>query len=321
VEGPLSPEVEEVHPAPPARVTIREVGPRDGLQAEQPLPVGARVRLIEAVGATGVPKIEAVSFVSPKAVPAMADAAAVWARVTPVEGVAYSALVPNRRGAEEAVRAGGFASLQAFIAASDGYNRRNLGKTVEESLEDVMEVLRVGRGAGIPVECTISAAFGDPYEGEVPARAERVIALASRLVEAGAAGISLGDTTGLARPDHVRQMVGTFLEGLTGVPLNLHFHETGGTGSALANVVAAMEVGAEEFDASVGGMGGSPFAPGAGGNVATEDLVRTLSDMGIESGVDLDRVLDAARLAESLVGHPLPSRRSAAGRPRSGGDV
>src|SRR5439155_15107419 len=156
--------------------------------------------------------------------------------------------------------------------------RRNLGKTVEESLEDVMEVLRVGRGAGIPVECTISAAFGDPYEGEVPARAERVIALASCLVDAGAAGISLGDTTGLGRPDQVRQMVGTFLEGLTGVPLNLHFHETGGAGSALANVVAATEAGAAVLDASGGRMGGPPFALGAGGNVAAEDLVLLLLD-------------------------------------------
>jgi hydroxymethylglutaryl-CoA lyase len=293
----------------PERVSLREVGPRDGLQAERPLPVEDRARLIEALSATGVRRIEAVSFVSPRAVPAMAGAAEVWRRVRRVEGVAYSALVPNRRGAEDAVRAGGFASLQAFLAAADGYNRANVGKSVEESLADVAAVVEVARGAGIPVECTISAAFGDPYEGDVPP--ERVVEVAERILEVGVERLSLGDTTGMGTPTRVWDVVGRLRDRLPGVPLNLHFHDTRGT--AMANVLAAVEIGVDDFDASVGGLGGSPFAPHAGGNLATEDVVHMLEDMGIETGVDLERVLEAARLAASLVGHPVPARVSRAG--------
>jgi len=285
------------------------VGPRDGLQSEPPLAVRDRARLIEALSATGVPKIEAVSFVSAKAVPAMADATAVWDLVEKVVGVAYSALVPNRRGAEEAVRVGGFSSLQAFIAASDGYNQKNVGRAVEESIEDLEAVMSVGRSVDVPVEATISAAFGDPFEGDVPPK--RVVELAERLVDFGAAGISLGDTTGMATPTRVWEVVGLMEERLADVPLNLHFHDTRGT--AMANVLAALQAGVTEFDASVGGLGGSPFAPGAGGNVATEDLAHMLADMGIETGVDLERVLEAARRVESLIGHPVPSRLSRSG--------
>jgi hydroxymethylglutaryl-CoA lyase len=287
----------------PERVVIREVGPRDGLQAEAPLPPAARARLIEAVSATGVPKVEAVSFVSPRAVPAMADAAEVWRLVTRTEGVAYSALVPNRRGAEAAMEAGGFASIQAFVGASDGYNTRNVGKTAEESMADVDDVLEVGRGAGVPVEVSLSAAFGDPYDGDVAP--ERVVSAVGRLMEGGAAGISLGDTTGMATPTRVWEVVGLLHETFGAeLPLNLHFHDTRGTG--LANVLAALQAGVTDFDASVGGLGGSPYAPpGANGNVATEDLVHMLADMGVATGVDLDRVIDASKLAESLLGRPL----------------
>jgi hydroxymethylglutaryl-CoA lyase len=300
-------------PALPPAVTIREVGPRDGLQSEAPLSAPDRVRLIEALAAAGLPKIEAVSFVSPKAVSAMAGAAEVWGAVHRRDGVAYSALVPNRRGAEAAVEAGGFASLQAFLAASDGYNMRNVGKSVDESVADVLDVIAVGRSAGVPVEVSVSAAFGDPYEGDVePAT---VIRLAGRLTEAGAEGISLGDTTGMATPTRVWDVVGRFGDELPMVRLNLHFHDTRGT--AMANALAALEVGATELDASIGGLGGSPFAPGANGNLATEDLVHMLEDMGISTGIDLDVLLEAARLAESLVGHPLPGQVSRAG-PRWG---
>jgi hydroxymethylglutaryl-CoA lyase len=293
----------------PRSVIIREVGPRDGLQSEQPLPVEDRARLIDALSATGVPKIEAVSFVSAKAVPAMADPGDVWARVHVAPGVAYSALVPNRRGAEAAVAAGGFHALQAFLAVSDGYNRKNVGKSVEESVEDVTGVVDVGRATGLPVEVSISAAFGDPFEGDVAP--ERVGELAERLLEAGAAGISLGDTTGMGTPTRVWELVGHVRERLPEVSLSLHFHDTRGT--AMANVLAAMEMGMSEFDASVGGLGGSPFAPGANGNLATEDLVHMLTDMGLETGVDLAKLLEAARLAERLVGHPLASQVSRAG--------
>jgi hydroxymethylglutaryl-CoA lyase len=294
----------------PARVTIREVGPRDGLQAEQPLPVEDRARLINLLSLTGLSKVEAVSFVSPKAVPAMADAAEVWALVERRAGVEYSALVPNRRGAEAAVESGGFASLQAFLAAADGYNVRNVGKPVEDSMRDVAEVVDVAQEAGIRVEVSISASFGDPYEGgEVPP--ERVLEVAQRLLDVGVGAISLGDTTGMATPTRVWTVVGLLLDKLPAGPLNLHFHDNRGT--AMANVLAALEMGIANFDASVGGLGGSPFAPGAAGNVATEDLVHMLEDMGIQTGVDLDRVLDAARLVEALVGHPIPSRVSKAG--------
>jgi hydroxymethylglutaryl-CoA lyase len=298
-------------------VTIREVGPRDGLQSEKPLPAEDRAELITYLSRTGIPKMEAVSFVSPKAVPAMADAAAVWARVDRQPGVAYSALVPNGRGAEAAVQAGGFASLQAFLAASDGYNLHNVGKSVEDSMRDVADVVQVAEAAGIPVEASISASFGDPYEGDVAP--ERVLEVGQRLLDAGVSGLSLGDTTGMATPSRVWTMLGLLLHKLPEIPLNLHLHDTRGT--AMANVLAALELGITEFDASVGGLGGSPFAPGANGNVATEDLVHMLADMGIETGVDLDLLIDAAHLVESLVGHPLASQVSKAGpRWRVGSD-
>jgi len=293
----------------PKRVAIREVGPRDGLQSEAPQSVTDRVRLIDALSRTGVPKIEAVSFVSPMAVPAMAEAGEVWSRVSKAPNVAYSALVPNRFGAEAAIAAGGFRSLQAFLSASEAYNRKNLRRSVWESVGDVAEVVWVGSRAGVPVEVTISAAFGDPYEGDVAP--DRILELAVELAEVGATGISLGDTTGMATPTRVWDVVGLLRKRLPDMPLNLHFHDTRGT--AMANVLAAMEAGVDEFDASVGGLGGSPFAPGANGNVATEDLVHMLTDMGIETAVDLDRVLEAAGLAASLVGHPLSSQVSKAG--------
>lgn len=267
------------------------------------------MRLIDALSAAGVPKIEAVSFVSPKAVPAMADAAEVWKRVHPIGGVAYSALVPNRRGAEAAVEAGGFASLQGFLAASEGYNRKNVGKSVDESIADLADVVGVAKPAGIPVEVSISAAFGDPYEGDV--RPERVLEVAERVLDGGAEALSLGDTTGMGTPARVWEVVGLLRDRLPHVPLNLHFHDTRGT--ALANVLAALQVGVTEFDASVGGLGGSPFAPGTNGNLATEDVVHMLIDMGLETGVDFDRLLEASRLAQGLVGHPLASQVSKAG--------
>jgi hydroxymethylglutaryl-CoA lyase len=297
VDGPLT------RSALPGRVTIREVGPRDGLQAERPIAVEDRVRLIEALARTGITKIEAVSFVSPTAVPAMAGAAEVWARVRRVPDVAYSALVPNRRGAVAAVEAGGFASLQAFLAASDGYNTANVGKTVAESLADVGAVIAAGLDAGIPVEVSISAAFGDPYEGEVdPAR---VADLAARFVQAGAAGISLGDTTGMATPGRIGDMVERLARSLSGVRLNLHLHDTRGT--AMANALAALEAGVTEFDASVGGLGGSPFAPGGGnGNLATEDIVAALERRGVRTGIDPVALTEASTLAGALVGRHQP---------------
>jgi hydroxymethylglutaryl-CoA lyase len=294
----------------PAKVTIREVGPRDGLQSEQPLPAQDRAQLITRLSRTGLPKIEAVSFVSSRAVPAMADAAGVWAQVERSSEVEYSALVPNRRGAEAAVRAGGFSSIQAFLAASDGYNRHNVGKPVEESLVDVRDVVEVGTDAGVAVECAISCSFGDPFDGDVPPR--RVLEVAEQLAEAGVVGVSLADTTGMATPTRVWDLVPLVRDRLPELRLNLHFHDTRGT--ALANVLAAIEVGCDEFDSSIGGLGGSPFAPGANGNVATEDLVHMLTDMDVETGVkSLEELLDVAGFVERLVGHGLRSQVSKAG--------
>jgi hydroxymethylglutaryl-CoA lyase len=290
-------------------VIIREVGPRDGLQAESPLPVDARVRLIDALSATGLGKIEAVSFVSSKLVPAMAGAAEVWSRVRRAPEVAYSALVPNRRGAETAVEAGGFSSLQAFVAASEGYNRKNLGRAVEESMADVADAIAVGRDAGVPVEVSLSAAFGDPYGGGATTR--QVIESVERLIAGGADGVSLADTTGMATPTRVWDLVGSLRDRLPEARLNLHFHDTRGT--AMANILAGLQAGVEEFDASIGGLGGSPFAPGANGNVATEDLAHMLSDMGVDVGVSVPRLADAARLAGELLGRELPGHIARAG--------
>jgi hydroxymethylglutaryl-CoA lyase len=286
----------------PERVTIREVGPRDGLQAEEPMGVQERAGLIDMLSGANLPKIEAVSFVSAKAVPAMADAADVWKLVRKRGDVAYSALVPNRKGAEAALEAGGFSSMQAFLAASEGYNQKNVGKSVDESIEDVGEVMAAGVEAGVPVEVSISSSFGDAYDG--PVAPQQVLRVASEVAERGAVGVSLADTTGMATPRHVWELVPLLRDGLPNLRLNLHFHDT--RGAALANVLASIEVGVTEFDASIGGLGGSPFAPDAGGNVATEDLVAMLHGMGIETGVDVMALFTTARMLEQMIGHDLP---------------
>ena len=298
----------------PTNVRVREVGPRDGIQSERAeISTGDKIRLIEALAASGIRFIEAVSFVSPKAVPQMADAREVWAGITRVSGVFYSALVPNRKGAEIAADVG-VDGMQVFIAASDGYNKRNLGKTVDESFEDVGAVVEVAAAAGIPVEGTISSAFGDAYEGDVPAT--RVAEVSERMHALGIAAISYGDTTGMGSPRRVREVIDAVRDRVPGLDLNMHFHDTRGTG--LANVLAALEMGIDYFDSSVGGMGGSPFASATGvtGNVVTEDLVHMLEDMGIQTGVDLHKLLDAARIAQGLIAGELPGKVLKAG-PRS----
>ncbi|HET7483277.1 MAG TPA: hydroxymethylglutaryl-CoA lyase [Actinomycetota bacterium] len=293
----------------PRRVRIREVGPRDGIQSERAhIETADKIRLIDALSDTGLKLIEAVSFVSPKAVPNMADAREVWDGIERRDGIFYSALVPNKRGAETAAEVG-VDGMQVFLAASDGYNKRNVGKTVEESLVDVAAVADVARDAGIPLEGTISSALGDAYEGDV--EPSRVAAVARRLVDLGITAISFGDTTGMGTPRGVRELVGAIRTELPNLDINMHFHDTRGTG--LANVLAALDLGIDYFDASVGGMGGSPFASGATGNVATEDLVHMLTDMGIDTGIDLDKLLDAARIAQSFIAGELPSKVLKAG--------
>jgi hydroxymethylglutaryl-CoA lyase len=286
----------------PQRVSIREVGPRDGLQNENPVPTEAKVRLLDALGRTGVGRIEAVSFVHPKAIPQMADADEVWAGATRVDGVRYSALVPNSRGAQRALAAG-FTEIEVVVSASDTHNRRNVNRTVDESLDDIASLIGDLHTAGASAEVIVSTSFGCPYEGDVdPAAVARIV---DRVVADGADRISFGDTTGMATPHRVRRVVDRVRSAHPDVPLLLHFHNTRGT--ALANLLTALDLGVTEFDASVGGLGGCPYAPGATGNVATEEVVHMLHDMGIDTGIDLDLLLEAAELAQEIVGRELPS--------------
>ncbi len=293
----------------PHSVRIREVGPRDGIQSESaPVSTEDKIRLIDALSETGLRYIEAVSFVSPKAIPNMADARQVWDGIKRNPEVFYSALVPNRKGAELAAEAG-LDGMQVFIAATDSYNLSNVGKTVRDSMSDVEEVVATGAQAGIPVEGTISTAFGDPYEGDVDAA--RVVDVARRMVGCGITTISYGDTTGMATPRRVRDLIDSLRRNLPDLELNMHFHDTRGTG--LANVLTALELGVDYFDASVGGMGGSPYARGATGNVATEDLVHMLEDMDVSTGVNLESLLEAARVAQGFIAGELPSKVLKAG--------
>jgi hydroxymethylglutaryl-CoA lyase len=291
----------------PPSIGVREVGPRDGLQSEAPLPVEARVRLLDALSETGVRRIEAGSFVSPRAIPAMAGSDQVFAAMRRAPGVTYSALVPNERGAGDALAAGAD-RLQVVVAASEGYNRSNLNRTVAETLEQIAAVVRLA--GATPVDATISTAWGCPYDGDVPIG--RVVELARTLLGYGCRSISLGDTTGMATPTRVEALLEALRPLTTAV--NCHFHETRGTG--LANLLAAMQAGCTDFDTAIGGLGGSPNAPGAGGNVASEDVVHMVEDMGVSTGIDLDRLLGAARMAGELLGHPLRSQLLVAGPAR-----
>ncbi|MGE5133657.1 MAG: hydroxymethylglutaryl-CoA lyase, partial [Gemmatimonadota bacterium] len=249
-----------------------------------------------------------VSFVHPKAIPQMADADEVWRRITPASGVRYSALVPNVRGAQRALEAG-FREIEVVVSASDTHNRKNVNRSTEESLDDIAAILELVHDRGATCQVIVSTAWGCPYEGDVPV--ERVVAVAGRALRDGADGLSYGDTTGMATPSRVTRLVGETRSAFPDAPLNLHFHNTRGTG--LANVLAALELGVSDFDASVGGLGGCPYAPGATGNIATEELVHMVEDMGIGTGVDLAAMIDAAAEAERIIGRTLPSQVLRAG--------
>ncbi len=292
----------------PPSISLREVGPRDGLQNEDPVPTAAKVELIDALSKTGVGRIEAVSFVHPRAIPQMADADEVWASVHRNESVRYSALVPNLRGAERAIAAG-FPEIEAVVSASDTHNKKNVNRTTAESLEEIEQVIVLAHERGATCQVIVSTAFGCPYEGDVPVG--RVLWVVDRAVAAGADSVSFGDTTGMATPGRVTELVGETFVRHPDLPLNLHFHNTRGTG--LANVLAALQLGVRDFDASVGGLGGCPYAPGATGNIATEEVVHMVEDMGVETGVDLEAMIDAAATAERLVGRTLPSQVLRAG--------
>jgi hydroxymethylglutaryl-CoA lyase len=286
----------------PGAVSVREVGPRDGLQNEDPVPTEAKVRLLDALSQTGVRRIEAVSFVHPKAIPQMADADEVWAKATKNPHVRYSALVPNSRGAQRALDAG-FTEIEVVVSASDTHNRKNVNRSTAESLDDIAALIGLLHDHHATAEVIISTAFGCPYEGDVPP--ERVAEIVDRAVADGADRIAFGDTTGMATPRRVTEVLDAVRPNHPDVPLLMHFHNTRGT--ALANILTALERGITEFDASVGGLGGCPYAPGATGNVATEEVVHMLHDMGIDTGIDLDALIEVARLAERIVGKELPS--------------
>jgi hydroxymethylglutaryl-CoA lyase len=291
-------------PSLPSSVIIREVGPRDGLQPEAPVAPEERVRLIEALVAAGVGRIEAAAFVSTTAVPAMAGAAGVLAAVPRSDAVRYSALVPNRRGAELALQSD-VDELTVTISLSEAYNQRNVRRSIDESVREIEAV--VALADGLPVDAVLSCAFGSPYEGDIAPAA--VASMAARLRDLGCAAITCADTTGMATPRRIDDVVGA-----VGTDIGLHLHETRGT--ALLCAYAALELGVDRFDTSIGGLGGSPFAAGAAGNLATEELVAVLDDLGVATGIDIERLLEAARVAGELVDRPLPSRVAAAG-PRS----
>ena len=293
----------------PPRVAIREVGPRDGLQNEDViLPTAAKRRLVEALADAGLTAIEVGAFVKPQNVPQMADTAELFAVINRRPGVVYSAIAPNVVGAKRAVAAGADA-VQAFLSATESHNQSNVNMGVEQSLANVADMSELVRSAGKPFDAVLSVAFGCPFEGHVPI--ELVLELCGRLLDLGAEQVTLGDTTGMAHPVLVQQVVTAFRERFPRQRLRLHLHSARGAG--LANIFAALQLGVVEFDSSVGGIGGCPFAPGAPGNLCTEDLVHMLHEMGVETGIDLPALMEVSRMLEGMLGHEVPGQTIKAG--------
>ena len=267
-------------------------------------------RSIRALVGSGLRRIEASSFVSPKWIPQLADAEQVLAAVQRRDGVSFSVLIPNERGLERALRhRDRFQEINGFLSASETHNRKNVGRAIEESLVGLERTFSSARSEGLRCEGVVSVSFGCPYEGHVPV--DRVLAIARRLADAGAEEIGFGDTTGMANPLQVREFFASALEVLPGVELTAHFHNTRGQG--LANVLAALEAGVSSFESSFGELGGCPVPPGATGNIATEDLVSMLHEMGIETGIDLAALVEASRAAQAVLGRPLGSHVLTAG--------
>jgi isopropylmalate/homocitrate/citramalate synthase len=284
-------------------VKVVEVGPRDGLQNEKvTIPTEAKVEYITALADAGLKVIEAGAFVSPKWVPQMADTADVYREIPKDPGVEYPVLVPNMKGLERAIEAG-VKSIAIFTAASDTFNKRNINMTIDESFANYAPVSARAIAEGMRVRGYVSTALGCPYEGEVAP--ERVLEVSARILDLGCYEVSVGDTIGVGTPMQVQGVVGILLQVIPAAKLAMHFHDTRGT--ALANTLAALEMGIATFDASSGGLGGCPFAPGASGNLATEDLIYMLDHMGIETGVALDRLVAASSIGPYL-DHPLPGR-------------
>src|SRR5215207_9978061 len=296
----------------PRRVRIREVGPRDGFQNEpETIPTGEKVRLIDALARTGLKRLEVTSFVRADVIPQLADAEEVLERIDPPDDVAVSVLIPNMKGLENALRQRErFHEINVFLSASETHNRKNVNRSIEESLTGLEAVLARARGEGLRCEGVISVSFGCPYEGYVPP--ERVFEIAGRLIAAGAQEVGFGDTTGMANPAQVKEFFPAAREALGAeLELTAHFHNTRGQG--LANVLAALEAGVDSFESSFGELGGCPVPRGATGNIATEDLVSMLEEMGVATGVDLGLLLGAARAARDVLGRPLGSHTLVAG--------
>jgi hydroxymethylglutaryl-CoA lyase len=295
----------------PASVRIREVGPRDGFQNEpEVIATQDKVALIDALGRTGLRRLEVTSFVRPDVIPQLADGPEVLEAISVPQDVSLSVLIPNERGLDRALELRErFHEVNCFLSASETHNRKNVNRSIEESLTGLEQVLRRARETGLRCEGVISVSFGCPYEGHVPP--ERVFEIARRLVAAGAQEIGFGDTTGMANPRQVREFFAAAFQALPEAELTAHFHNTRGQG--LANVLAALEAGVDSFESSFGELGGCPVPAGATGNIATEDLVSMLHEMGVETGVSLQALLEAARAAQRVLGRPLGSHVLTAG--------
>lgn len=291
-------------PPLPPRVTVVEVGPRDGLQNEAAaIPTATKIAFVEALAAAGLPVVEIGAFVNPARVPQMGDATEVARGITRLARTRYSALVPNARGLAAAHEAG-MTEVAIFAAASETFSQRNINQSIETSLAAYASVVHDAHGVGMRVRGYLSTAFGCPFEGDVPQ--SRVVDLAERLLAIGVFEVAVSDTIGVATPGQVLELVDRLRARVPLHTVALHLHDTRGT--ALANVFAALEAGVATFDASAGGLGGCPFAPGAAGNLSTEDLLYMLHGLGIHTGVDLDAVVGASRLIAPSIGHALPSR-------------
>ncbi|HLT28902.1 MAG TPA: hydroxymethylglutaryl-CoA lyase [Myxococcaceae bacterium] len=288
----------------PERVSVYEVGPRDGLQNElRAIPTRDKLRLIEALIAAGEERIELTSFVSPKWIPQLADADEVVRQIPRRKGVSFSALVPNLKGLSRA-RDAGLEEGAIFISASEAHSRKNINKTIDEALATSREVVRASRDAGMRVRGYLSVVWGCPYEG--PVAVDRVVDICRQLVDMGLYQLSLGDTIGIGTPGQTQEILERLTEHIPVEKLALHMHDTRGT--ALANALVGLAMGVTTFDASVGGLGGCPYAPGAAGNLATEDLVFMLHGLGIETGIDLDKLVEAGALAQELIGRKLAGK-------------
>jgi hydroxymethylglutaryl-CoA lyase len=288
----------------PSHVEIYEVGPRDGLQNEsRPIPTVDKVAFIDALSQTGLKHIEITSFVNPKWIPQLADAAQVARSIQRRADVSYSCLVPNKRGLESALQAG-MRDVAVFLSASETHNKKNVNKTIAETLTAFEEVIAPACAAGARVRAYVSTVFGCPYEGAVDPR--RVVDLVTELRARGVYQISLGDTIGVGTPKQVQSVIGQVLAVAPVEEIAVHFHDTRGT--ALANVLVSLELGIRTVDSAIGGLGGCPYAPGASGNLATEDVVYMLHGMGIETGIDLDALVACSSTVAALVGHELPSK-------------